>query len=451
METRTRSPGRVRASAVERATPNDLTTLASDRGAAPMNIAAVLVVDGGSLLAEARVARAIDDGAAAVPRLRERLRPAPFLCGRPYWVRDDDYRIDRHLDFSHVDSDDALWQLAGDLVCRRLPRDRPLWGAHWVTGLAADRAALVLVAHHVLADGIGGLAVLAAITDATSGLARPDPLPTSTAHTRRALAAEAWGSRLAAVASVPSLVARARSAGAGMRDLGIRGTRPRLCARTSLNRPTGPHRRISVVEVRTELVVQAAHRRGVTVNDIVLTAVAEAMGATLAERGEPVDSLVLSVPYSARPSAQATRLGNESGVVPFRIPLDVDVQTRLDAVACMTRDQRSRPRAASAAPLGVAFRGLARLGALQWFVDHQRLVNSFVTNVRGPATPWQICGHPVSRLVPVAVTPGNVAVTFDVMSYAGTLGITVVTDPDVVPDDTPLTAHLLAGLASVVE
>ena len=415
-----------------------------------MNIAAVLVVDGGSLLDPAQVVRAIDDGAAAVPRLRERLRSAPFLCGRPYWARDDDFRVDRHLSFSRVDSDDALWQLAGDLVCRRLPRDRPLWSAHWVTGLTADRAALILVAHHVLADGIGGLAVLAAITDATSALARPHPLPTSAAHTRRGLAAEAWRSRLTAVASVPSLVARARSARAGMRDLGMSGTRPRLCPSTSFNRPTGPHRRFSVVEVPTASVVGAAHGRGVTVNDIVLTAVAESMGATLAERGEPVDSLVLSVPYSARSSAQADRLGNDTGVVPFRIPLDVDVQTRLDTVARMSRDQRSRPRAASAAPLGVAFRGLARLGALQWFVDHQRLVNSFVTNVHGPATP-NFCGCTVSRLVPVAVTPGNVAVTFDVLSYAGTLGITVVTDPEVVPDDTPLTTHLLEGLTSLVE
>ena len=84
-------------------------------------------------------------------------------------------------------------------------------------------------------------------------------------------------------------------------------------------------------------------------------------------------------------------------------------------------------------------------------MDHQRLVNSFVTNVHGPATPWNFCGCTVSRLVPVAVTPGNVAVTFDVLSYAGTLGITVVTDPEVVPDDTPLTTHLLEGLTSLVE
>jgi hypothetical protein len=49
------------------------------------------------------------------------------------------------------------------------------------------------------------------------------------------------------------------------------------------------------------------------------------------------------------------------------------------------------------------------------------------------------------------VTPGNVAVTFDVLSYAGALGITVVTDPEVVPDDTPLTTHLLEGLTSLVE
>jgi hypothetical protein len=98
----------------------------------------------------------------------------------------------------------------------------------------------------------------------------------------------------------------------------------------------------------------------------------------------------------------------------------------------------------------VGFRALARLGALQWFVDHQPLVNTFVTNVRGPAHPWRFCVRPVTSVVPIAVTPGNVGVTFDVLSYAGTLGITIVTDPDVVADADPLARHLAQELDELV-
>jgi hypothetical protein len=60
-------------------------------------------------------------------------------------------------------------------------------------------------------------------------------------------------------------------------------------------------------------------------------------------------------------------------------------------------------------------------------------VHTFVTNVRGPADRLLVDGTPVVALVPLAVNPGNVAVSFDVLSYAGTLAVTVVADPDLVP------------------
>ena len=83
-------------------------------------------------------------------------------------------------------------------------------------------------------------------------------------------------------------------------------------------------------------------------------------------------------------------------------------------------------------------------------VEHQRLVHTFETNVRGPADRLRIAGHEVSALVPVAVNPGNVGAAFAVISYAGELAVTVVTDPDVVPDDETLVALLTAELQAFV-
>jgi hypothetical protein len=65
--------------------------------------------------------------------------------------------------------------VAAELVCDRLDRSRPLWRACLVSDSAADRAALVLLFHHVLADRLGGLAVLATLADNRWDLARsPD-------------------------------------------------------------------------------------------------------------------------------------------------------------------------------------------------------------------------------------------------------------------------------------
>src|SRR4051794_19489922 len=447
---------------VDRITINDLTTLVSDRGPAPMNIAAVLVVEGGAHLETRVVLSALEAGTVAVPRLRQRLRSAPRACGRPYWADDPRFDVSRHLTFATAEDDEALLRCAADQVCHRLPRDRPLWAATWVTGLGADRAALVVVAHHVLADGIGGLTVLGALTDPAGARPSHPPRvgPPTTEPTPVELAADAWRSRVRGVRSLPQ---RARLARAGIRTLRSAGgaadprplrrsgvRRPVLCPSTTLNRPSGPCRRLSTVELPLAEVADAGHRLGVTVNDLVLCAVAHAVATTLHARGESPESIVMSVPYSGRSASGEGRLGNETGVVPFRVPLDVDDAARLELVARMSREARARPRAATALPLGVAFRALAKVGLLQWFVDHQRLVNTFVTNVRGPSEPWRFCGCVVSRVVPVAVTPGNVAVTFDVLSYAGRLGVTVVADPAVVPNHGQLARHLQDALTELV-
>ena len=45
-------------------------------------------------------------------------------------------------------------------------------------------------------------------------------------------------------------------------------------------------------------------------------------------------------------------------------------------------------------------------------------------------------------VIPVAITAGNVPVTFAVLSYAGTVWLTVLSDPDQAPDVDTLTAAL---------
>ena len=75
-------------------------------------------------------------------------------------------------------------------------------------------------------------------------------------------------------------------------------------------------------------------------------------------------------------------------------------------------------------------------------MDRQRLVNTFVTNLRGPAERLTFLGAPVEELIPVSGTTGNVTVAFAVLSYAGTLVVTVVADPDGCPDLPALAAAL---------
>lgn len=430
--------------AIDRATGEDVVTLETDLGTVPLQVGAVLVLDGG--LDHSQLLEVLDRRIRAIPRLRQRLERTPLGAGRPIWVDDAGFELRHHVTTRRCPDpgdEPALLEVATEVVVTRLPRDRPLWRAVHVTGMPAGDA-LVVAFHHVLADGIGGLAVLANLVDETAtgaGTAEDFPRPRPA---DRDVALDAWRERFGALRRLP----------AGLRTLAdaVRQLRraPRVRAGpSSLNRPTGAQRRLRVVRVDLDPVVDAAHRSGVKVNDVVLSAVSGALRELLAARGEAVDRFAISVPVAARPGTGAGELGNRVGVMPVEVPATDDAHERLLAVARATRAAKEAAGAASLPWLGPVFRVLARLGAFSWFVDHQRLVHTFVTNLRGPEARLHLLGEPVASIWPVAMVTGNVTVSFAVLSYAGALCVTLIADPDAVPDLDRLAGALHAHLTEL--
>jgi diacylglycerol O-acyltransferase / wax synthase len=70
-----------------------------------------------------------------------------------------------------------------------------------------------------------------------------------------------------------------------------------------------------------------------------------------------------------------------------------------------------------------------------------------VWNPSGPQ-PLTFAGARVAAVIPIPNTTGNVPVTFGALSYAGTLWLTVLSDPARVPDVRVLTAALRRELDS---
>jgi hypothetical protein len=68
---------------------------------------------------------------------------------------------------------------------------------------------------------------------------------------------------------------------------------------------------------------------------------------------------------------------------------------------------------------------LAPTGLLRRFINRQRLIHTFVTNLRGPAEPLTFGGAPVRAMIAILNTTGNVTITFGAPSYAGMLRLTV--------------------------
>ena len=152
------------------------------RGRIPEQFGVILLLDQAGGLDLARTRQLIAERIPAVPRLRQRLTRAPFGCGGPIWVDDFHFDIIRHVRAvacREPGDEPALLEAAQAVIAAPLPRTAPLWSAALITGLADGRIALVLVLHHALADGVGGLAVLANLAD--TPLTRP-PVPSRAPH-----------------------------------------------------------------------------------------------------------------------------------------------------------------------------------------------------------------------------------------------------------------------------
>lgn len=429
---------------VDRASPADLMQLATDVGPAPMNVGAVLVLEPRPGVTVAEAERLLTERIEAVPRLRQRLRRAPPGCGRPYWADDAEFDRRHHVrrrDCPQPGDQRALLGLAAGVLTEPLPWSRPLWTATFVTGLADGSTGLILVMNHVLADGVGGLAVLGRLADEMSGPAASDraarsfPVPPPRA---RALAADAWAGRAHGLSHPAGTMRTIRE---GIAELGGAGQSRRL-PRTSLNRPVGPHRRFDVVAADLSAVRDFAHARGGTVSDMVAAAAAGGLCSLLASRGERLDLVTISMPVSARQVTSAAQLGNQVGVMPVTLPATGDLSARVPLVAAITRERKQAARSTSAVLLGPVFRLLAPTGLLRWLIDRQRLVHGFATYLHGPAEPVSFAGAAVTAVIPLIGVTGNVPVSFAALSYAGTLRITVVSDPGRVPDVAVLTAAL---------
>jgi hypothetical protein len=188
----------------------------------------------------------------------------------------------------------------------------------------------------------------------------------------------------------------------------------------------------------------AARTAGGSLNDAVLTVLAEILAEEAGQRGQDLDPVVVSVPVAARPRSTGDRAGpvegastNAVGVMPTPVPTRGPITDRIARVAAWrhARLERGGEHAGASLPLVLAsFRVLHALHLVRWFTDRQRLVNTFATTLRGPAHPVTLLGTPVTRITPLVLNQGNTTIAFASITYAGQLTIGVVADPTCGPD-----------------
>jgi diacylglycerol O-acyltransferase len=424
---------------IERASAGDLAMRArAAHSPVPERMGAVLVLDAPAPDPE-ELRRMVAARLGAVPRLRERLVRLPPGAGRPIWVEDPGLDPDAAVRVRRCPApgdEAALLGLVADLVGAPPGPAGPLWAATVVTGLAAGRSALVLLLDHTVADGLGGLAVLGRLVDPGPG---PQP-PAASRPRYAALLADAARSRLGALGRTPAALRAALRA----RDA-MSGPRADPC---SLLAPTGARRVFAVARADLAAVHAAASAAGATVNDALLSAVAGALRDLLAARGETVGEFRVAVAVAVHRTAAVGEFANSVAPLVVGVPSAGTAEERLRRIAgVVTRMRAEAADPEAAAVLNPLLRAGAALGLYRRWLPRQRMIHTLVSDVPGPPGLVSVAGAPVATLIPLSVGDGgNVTVSFVALSYAGTLTVTAVADPDRVPDLPVLARALQAAL-----
>jgi len=206
-----------------------------------------------------------------------------------------------------------------------------------------------------------------------------------------------------------------------------------------LNVKIGPHRRFTWVEGDLDQVKAIKNELGGTVNDVVLTAVALALGRFLRGRGIDTDGMRLKamVPVSVRADAERGALGNR--VAAMSAPLPTDIEDPVECFAIVHEAMRGLKESGQAVGAQVLtdladFAPPTIMSQAARLQARQRFFNLVVTNVPGPQFELFMLGRPLTALYPQVPLTVNAGLGIAIMSYCGRLNFGLLGDFDAMPD-----------------
>src|SRR4051812_13020824 len=453
----------------DRLTGLDSSFLHMERAGAHMHVASTSIFKG-SAPSHTEFRDHIASRLHLVPRFRQKLRFVPFGQGRPVWVDDPHLNLDyyvRQTALPAPGSEEQLRNPAARIFSQQLDRSPPLWELWLVEGLEGERFAIVGKSHHALVDGVSGMDITTVVFDAArepktdtgpgpEWLPRPEPSgakllgdallerATSPREIVRGARAALRGPRQVAGQLAGGASAAGKMLGAGM-----------SAPQTPLNVEIGPHRRFAYVTGDLDEFKRMKNEHGGTVNDVVLSVVAGALGNYLRARAHDTSGLEMRamVPVSVRAQEEHGALGNR--VAAMMAPLPVwceDPVERLRLLSSEMGDLKASGQAVGAeiltkltdfAPSTIASQA-ARLQPAQ------RFFNLVVTNVPGPQFPLYVLGRKMESIFPMVPLARRQALCVGIMSYNGQVNFGLVGDYDAMADLDSFSLDLEATTQEVV-
>jgi diacylglycerol O-acyltransferase len=394
---------------------------------------------------------------------RFRQKTVPDAMGA-MWVEDENFDITRHVVPKSLHAQEgeterhALQRLCGELAMTPLDPRHPLWQFHLVEDYEGG-SALVARIHHCIGDGIALISVMMSITDGgtdppkrrkkTSGTEEEsDWLNDAVLKPLSELTAKAIGMYSGGKARAADILANPQQPLLGSMDMARTGLQvvndvaalalmPDDSPTLLKGKPKGKKMVAWSEPISLDDVKTVGKALGCTVNDVLLSCVAGAIGEYLLAQGQdPAGKEIRAmVPVNLRPLEKAWQLGNRFGLAPLVLP--VGVANPVERVYAVRR--RMSDMKGSYQPL-LAFAVLSVSGLFIKPVQDAILglfakkATAVMTNVPGPAVPLQFCGSTLRQNMFWVPSSGDIGMGVSILSYGGGVQFGLITDEQLCPE-----------------
>ena len=380
------------------------------------------------------------------PRYRQRIAPDALGLHAPLWVDAEDFDPAEHI---HHSAAERLEDLADAVLSEPLRRDRPLWEFWIAPELAGGRIGLVGKVHHCMVDGLAAIELGTLLLDfepEPSAVETDEWRPAAAPHALELLARGAWDRTreplglLKAPFGLPRFALRTGRALAG-------AVLP-VAPPSLLNAPSSPDRHLATARRPLDELRAIKNHHGVTVNDVLLAAVAGALRLHAERRQERPRNLKAMVPVNVRSEAVG-ELGNRITFMFVELPASSpDPLDRLWRVsdATRTRKEAGVPEDADAAMQALSYAPRTVQKAAAHALASPRVYNLVVSNIPGPRIPMYLRGCRLREAYPVVPLSDGHALSVGMTTIGDDACFGLYTDPEALPDADALALDLHAAL-----
>jgi diacylglycerol O-acyltransferase / wax synthase len=398
----------------------------------PMNVSGVILLEGGEPITLDALHGRLAARIRRLPRFRERIAADLTRC---VWMPESRVDLAAHIHRHRLHAPASLAHLfatCAQLHATPLSHEGPLWRIHLIDGVAGGRQAVMITTHHALGDGIAGVEIGDVLLDAQRGHRRMHSTPAT---------------RYGTAASRPPL-----STLQALFGLVFTAAGGPIAVAGPFNGPVGAQRAFAGATLSMPAIRAVKAELGVSVDDVLVAAVAAGLRRYLLEVGYPEipHALRAMIPVSTRVGSRDATMGNHVTSIFIDLPLD---SGDLDRIARRVAAEKSVLRAMHAAEgASMLVEATGHLpppvhGFVLGLAARLPFANLVLSDIPGAREPRTLLGRRAVACYPMMPLAPAIGLSIAAISSCDVMAVGVTVDPDLVPEPQKIASSIARVVA----